>query len=171
MIPAWIDFLDALSERIGRLVAWLSAAMVLIATAVVMLRYGFNLGWVALQETVVMLHGMLFMLGIAYALRHDAHVRVDVLYRRRSPRARAWIDVAGTLLLLWPLCALMFWLSLDYVAAAWRIQESSSQAGGLPGVYIYKTLLLVMPVLTALQGLVLVARNIMTIRTGVERSS
>ena len=124
--------LDGFAELTGRLVSWLTLAMVLVTLGVVILRYAFDIGSIALQESITYMHAVVFMLGAAYTLKHDGHVRVDIFYRQRTPRVRAWIDLLGTLLLLMPVCALIFFSSLDYVTSSWVIQEGSRQAGGFP---------------------------------------
>lgn len=144
--------LDGLAEQTGRVLSWLTLAMVLVTFAVVVLRYAFDSGSIALQEVITYLHAILFMLCAAYTLRHDAHVRVDIFYQRWSPRTRAWIDLLGTLLLLAPVCIFIIVASLDYVSVAWSIREGSREAGGLDGVYLLKTAIPVMAVLLLLQG-------------------
>ena len=144
--------LDGFAELTGRLVSWLTLAMVLVTLGVVILRYAFDIGSIALQESITYMHAVVFMLGAAYTLKHDGHVRVDIFYRQRTPRVRAWIDLLGTLLLLMPVCALIFFSSLDYVASSWVIQEGSRQAGGLDGVYLLKTTIPLMALLLFLQG-------------------
>ncbi|NKN31853.1 TRAP transporter small permease subunit [Marichromatium bheemlicum] len=146
-------------RRIGELVAWLTLAMVLVTFTVVILRYVFDLGWIALQESITYLHGVMFMLAIAYTFGANGHVRVDILYQRWSRRTRAWIDLGGTLLLLLPVCGFILWLGWDYVGESWRVREASREAGGLPGVYLLKTLILVMPALLLAQGLCYALRN------------
>ena len=128
-----ITVIDTLNEWIGKSVAWLTLAMVLVTFIVVILRYAFNLGWIALQESVNYMYAVLFMLGIGYTLKHDAHVRVDIFYQRLSPAHRAWVDLIGTLLLLLPVTLFILWSSWSYVSASWAITEPSSQTGGLPG--------------------------------------
>lgn len=128
--------------------------MVLIMSLVVLTRYGFDSNSIALQESVTYLHGTLFMLAAAYTLRHDGHVRVDIFYREFSPRAKAWVNCLGTLVFLWPLCAFIFFSSLHYVSESWRVWESSDQPGGLPGVFLLKTLIPTMAVLLGMQGLI-----------------
>ncbi len=147
-----IKQIDGLSELIGRSIAWLTLAMVFVTCLVVLARYLFNLGSVGLQESVIYMHGAVFMLGIAYTLKHNAHVRVDVFYEGFSRRTRALIDLAGTLLLLIPVAGFILWSSLDYVSFSWELMESSAQPGGLPGVYLLKSLIPVMAVLLLLQG-------------------
>ena len=144
--------LDRFAEATGRLIAWLTLAMVLITFAVVVLRRVFESGSIALQESVTYLHAMVFMLAAAYTLKHDGHVRVDIFYQRFSVRTRAWVDLLGTLLLLFPVCLFMLFASLDYVASSWSIQEGSREAGGLDAVFILKTTIPVMAVLLLLQG-------------------
>jgi TRAP-type mannitol/chloroaromatic compound transport system permease small subunit len=96
------DRIDAVIRHIGEWVAWLSLAMVLVTFAVVLLRYAFDIGSIALQESVTYMHAVLFMLGIAYTLGRNGHVRVDIFYERLSRRGRARVDLIGTLLLLIP---------------------------------------------------------------------
>lgn len=151
--------IEDLIRRLGEAVAWLSVLMVLVTFAVVVLRYAFDAGSIALQESVTYMHAALFMLGIAYALGRDGHVRVDIFYHRMSARGRAWVDLLGTLLLLVPVCALIFWLGWDYVVESWRLREASREAGGIPAVYLLKSLIMVMPALLFVQGLAVAARN------------
>lgn len=147
------DRIDAVVREIGEWATWLSLAMVLATFAVVLLRYAFDVGSIALQESVIYMHAVLFMLGMAYTLGRNGHVRVDILYERLSRRARARVDLIGTLLLLIPVCVLIIWLGWAYVAESWRVQEASREAGGIPAVYLLKTLILIMPVLLLAQGL------------------
>ena len=144
--------LDRFAEATGRLIAWLTLGMVLITFAVVVLRRGFESGSIALQESVTYLHAMVFMLAAAYTLKHDGHVRVDIFYQQFSARTRAWVDLLGTLLLLFPVCLFILFASLEYVAASWSILEGSREAGGLDGVFLLKTVIPVMAVLLLLQG-------------------
>ena len=156
-----IGAIDCLNEWIGRSVAWLTFAMVLVSFTIVVLRYGFNAGWIAMQDSVKFMHALVFMLGAAYTLRHDEHVRVDILYQRMSDKARAWIDVLGTLFLLFPVSAFTLWSSWDYVGDAWAIRESSRDSGGLEGVYLLKTSIPIMAALLIVQGTAQCLRNLM----------
>lgn len=152
-LAALAGAIDAISEWSGRGIAWLTLFMVAITFLVVVLRYLFNLGWIAMQESVIYLHALVFMLGAAYTLKHEGHVRVDIFYRTMSARGRAWVDLLGTLLLLLPVCGFIFWISLDYVLSSWSLLEGSREAGGLPWVYLLKTALLLMPALLIVQGI------------------
>jgi TRAP-type mannitol/chloroaromatic compound transport system permease small subunit len=147
------DRLDRISTAIGRATAWLGLALVLVTFLVVLLRYLFNSGSIAMQESALYLHATLFMLGAAWTLKIDGHVRVDVLYRHFSTRGKAAADLLGTLVFLLPTCAFLLWISLDYVEAAWRVHESSPEAGGLPFVYLLKTLIPLTALLLIVQGI------------------
>ena len=161
--------IDRLSDGLGHAVAWLTLFMVLLTFLVVLLRYGFDTGWIALQESVTWLHACVFMLGASYALRRDSHVRVDIFYQKFSPRGRAWVDLLGSLLLLLPVCLFIFYASWDYVAESWEIGEGSAETGGLPALYLLKSLLLLMPALLILQGLAHALRAATLLRHGGER--
>ena len=156
-------FLDAVSRRTGQAIAWLTLALGLAGTAVVVLRYAFDTGFIWMQESLTWMHALTFMLGAAYTLEADEHVRVDVFYRGWSVRTRAVVDLLGTLLFLLPLCAFLLWASYPYVAGAWRIAERSREAGGLPALYLLKTAIPAMAVLLALQGVSGALRCIVTL--------
>lgn len=147
------SLIDALNEWVGRLVAWLTLAAVLVTFVVVVLRYGLSWGSIALQESITYLHALVFMAGAAYTMKHDDHVRVDIFYREMSPRRRAWVNLLGTLLLLLPVCGFILYESWDYVLDAWRRLEGSRETGGLPLVFVLKSFIPLMAVLLGLQGL------------------
>ena len=141
-----------LVSLIGRAVAWLTLVMVLLTFFIVVLRYGFNLGWIWLQESLSYIHAMVFMLAAAWAWQTDDHVRVDIYYRKRSVRQKAIINLIGTVLFLLPVCAFLMIDSWGYVATSWAGKEGSREAGGLEFVYLQKTLILLMPALLLLQA-------------------
>jgi TRAP-type mannitol/chloroaromatic compound transport system permease small subunit len=152
--------LDGITDLTGRTVAWLTLAMVGVTCAVVVIRYVFDAGTIALQESVIYMHALVIMLGIPYALRHGAHVRVDIVYQRLSERARAVIDLVGAVFFLLPFCGFVIVSSLDYVQFTWSLQESSAEPGGLPGVFLVKTLIPVMAAALGLQGIAEIARSV-----------
>lgn len=162
-LEGFVRFVDSLNERIGRGVAWLTLAMVLITFGVVILRYVYAIGWVWLQESYVWLHGVVFMVGAGYTLLHNGHVRVDVIYRPGSARYKAIVDLLGSLLLLMPLIVLIAIVSYDYVFDSWMRLEESREAGGLPGLFLLKSVLLVFCALLGLQGLSLAARSVLVL--------
>ena len=138
---------------IGALCGLCTVAVVVLTFGLVVLRYAFDTGSIATQELVLHLNAAAFLLGGAYALVRDAHVRVDILQQRWSPRTQRNAELAGLALLLLPFCAVLFWVSLDYVAASWSLREGSRESGGLPGLYLVKSLIPAAAVLLALAGL------------------
>ena len=164
VLAALVQRIDRLNEAVGRTVAWLSLAMVLIAGFVVVARYGFAWGRVWLQESYVWLHGILFMLGAGYTLRHDAHVRVDIFYRPAGARFKAWVDLLGSLLLLAPVILVVAALSWPYVLHSWLGLEASREAGGLPGLFLLKTVIVLFCGLILAQGAALGGRSFLVLR-------
>lgn len=164
----WITAVQRCLAALGRWAAWLMLALVLLTFLAALLRKGFSLSPVALQDATIYLHALGLALGFAYTLQIDGHVRVDVFYQRFSPRAKARTNALGTLLLLLPSCAVIFWTSLPYVAASWRSLEGSLEAGGLPGLFLVKTLIPLFAVLLALQGMVMTLREWLGQRCGGE---
>ncbi len=148
----------------GRTVSWLLLALVLVTFSVVVLRYGFNLGWVWLQELIVYLHSAVFLLAIAWAFQRDEHVRVDIFYRDKSPRHQAWVNLLGTTLLVVPFSFYLLIMAWDYVTASWSVMEGSREAGGLDYVYLLKSAMLLLPVLLLLQACDTIPRCISRIR-------
>ena len=145
--------IDRLNQALGRAVAWLTLAMALAVAAIVLLRYAFGQNTILIQEVVGYLHGLVLMLGMAYTLKENGHVRVDIFHSGRSPRWRGLVDLFGHLFLLLPVAGLVLATSLPYAVNAWRILEGSSEVGGLPAVFVLKTLIPVMGALLFLQGL------------------
>lgn len=158
-----VRIIDSFTEMLGKLISWLTLLMVLLTFTIVVLRYGFNLGWIAMQESVLYFHGIVFMLGAAYTLKHDGHVRVDIFYQNFSLIQKVWVNLIGGLVLLMPVCFFIFFISINYVLAAWQIMERSSEAGGLPLVYLNKTLILTLAVTMFFQGLAEVLRNLLVV--------
>ena len=163
---ASLNRLDRFSSMTGKITAWLTLAMVIITVVVVVMRYVFDAGMIWLQESVIWMHAAVFMLGAAYTLLHEEHVRVDIFYRKMSTRRRAWIDLLGVIFFLLPLCGFLAYVSIDFAAASWSMQESSREPGGMPYPYIpiLKSIVVAMPVAVALQGVSLLLRSLAHIR-------
>ena len=151
---------------LGRAVAWLTVCMILATVAVVLMRYVFDAGQIWLQESVVWMHAAVFMLGAANTLRAEQHVRVDIFYRTMSRRRRAWVDLVGVVLFLMPVCIFLGWKSFDFVTQSWSIHEASREPGGLPYPFIplLKSVLLLMPITVALQGVSMLLKSLQTLR-------
>ena len=156
--------IEKINEKIGRFVAWFTLLIVFITFIVVILRYVFDIGSIAFQESTTYFHAFVFMLGAAYTLKHDGHVRVDIFYRKMSITKRAWVDLIGTLLLLFPVCIFITYSSWDYVFTSWDLFEESGEAGGLAYVYILKSALLLMPILLMLQGAAIIMKSLILIK-------
>lgn len=157
-------WLAAPSRWIEPLLAWATVVLVLFTFALVGARYLFAFGSIAGQELTLWIHASVFMLGAAVALRTGKHVRVDVFYQRAGPRAQAWIDLAGLVLLVLPFAVFMGWISLDYVRASWQIGEASREPGGLPALYLLKSLIPATAALLILQALAECAKAIAQLR-------
>ena len=152
-------FIDSINEHIGKAISWLTLIMVLVMFGIVVMRYVFNEGSIAVQESVMYMHALVFMLGAAFTLKRDGHVRVDIFYNKMSKRSKSLVNLIGNLLLLLPVCIFIFWSSWDYVTEAWRIKESSREAGGLPWIYLLKTSILIMAALLILQAIANMLRD------------
>ena len=161
-----LDALDRISIVSGRITAWLTLVMVIVTGIIVVMRYVFDAGAVWLQESVVWMHAVVFMVGAAYTLQQDEHVRVDIFYRDMSRRRRAWVDLVGTLLFLLPLCGFLGYKAWDFVAVSWQLGESSREPGGMPYPFVplLKSVLLVMPLLLGVQGAAMLVRSLQVIR-------
>lgn len=161
LIKKAISIFDGITEAIGRTASWCSIFMVVVTFYIVVTRYVFSSGSIAVQESVIYLNALLFLLTSAYTLKHDGHVRVDIFYGPADKRYKAWVNLLGGLFLLLPVTLFILLVSWDYVAAAWRIRETSPEANGIPYVYLLKTLIIVMTVLVILQGLTEILRNLL----------
>ena len=162
-LASYTIFISAINRLVGQVFSWLSLGIVLVCFTVVVERYLFSTSQIWMQDLYVWLSGAMFMALSAYALMRDEHVRVDIFYRRVSNRQKAWHDLFGVLTCLLPFCLLVWTYALPYVQRAWRLHEGSPNTGGMPGFYILKTFILVFVVLTALQGLAMLCRSILTL--------
>jgi len=167
-VPRIVAAIEGFAEMTGRMVSWLTLALGLAGFLVVVMRYAFDSGYIWMQETLTWMHAMVFMLGAAYTLKHDDHVRVDVIYRSLSVRTRAAIDLAGTVLFLLPLCGYLVYETLPYVEASVRFGERSREAGGLPALFLLKAIIPLMAVLLTIQGIALALKCIAVLRRPAE---
>jgi len=140
--------------------------MVVLTSIIVVMRYVFDAGLIWMQESVTWMHAAVFMVGAAYTLLHEEHVRVDIFYRKMSERWRAIVDLLGVVFFLLPLCGFLALMAYDFAAAAWSIHETSREPGGLPYpmIPLLKSIVIVMPVAVALQGVSMLMRSITIIR-------
>jgi len=154
------QYIDDFIDLIGRAVSWLSLFMVLGTCLIVLLRYGFDSGSIAMQEAINYMHAMVFLIGASYTLKYNEHVRVDIFYAAFSARKKAIFDTLGYIFILMPVMIFIFWVSWQYVADSWQVHESSREAGGLAGVYLLKSFILIMPLLLLLQAIAKILQSI-----------
>jgi TRAP-type mannitol/chloroaromatic compound transport system permease small subunit len=160
------NLLDRTSIATGKLASWLTLLMVVVTFVVVVMRYVFDAGAVWLQESVVWMHAVVFMIGAAYTLQQEEHVRVDIFYRNMTERRRALVDLVGVALFLLPLSVFLAIKAWDFVLVSWQLREGSREPGGLPYPFVplLKTVLLVMPAGLALQGVSMLLRAVAVVR-------
>ena len=159
-------WLDRIVELSGRIAAWTGFLLVVVMAGNVLMRYAFRTGSVALQELEWHLMAPVALLCIAYAIKHDGHVRVDILYGRLGARARQWVDLVSTLLAL-ALCVIIVKLSIPYVMQSYRIGEGSPDPGGLPYRFLLKAVIPAGFVLLGVQSLASVLRAIIPLLSPV----
>ena len=155
---------DRVTRRIGRTVMWLLLAMALVQFGVVVLRYVFGINFIFMQESITYMHGAVFLLAGGYALLTDDHVRVDIFYREANPRRKAMVDLAGTYLLLFPVCLLLVWTASAYVARSWAVGEGSNESSGIQALFLLKSFIPAYAVLLMMAGYVTVSRAVATLR-------
>jgi len=163
---ATLNGIDRISRFSGRLTAWLTFLMVIATAVIVAMRYVFDAGLIWLQESVIWMHATVFMVGAAYTLLHEEHVRVDIFYRNMTARRRAITDLLGVVVFLLPFCGFLAFKAYDFAAVSWSIHESSREPGGMPYpmIPILKSMVMVMPAGVALQGISLLLRSLATLR-------
>jgi len=157
-----------MNDRIGLVIRWLVLVMVLIGAINAVVRYfarsqKWALNLTPATEAQWYLFSVIFLLGAAYGLNHDVHVRVDVMYERMSAKTQAWIDLCGTLVFLIPFSVLMLYVSYPAVRISWVVREMSPDPGGLPR-YPIKALILVSFVLLLLQAISQIVKQVDVIR-------
>jgi TRAP-type mannitol/chloroaromatic compound transport system permease small subunit len=159
--------IDAFNDSVGRAVSWLTLVMVLVTVVIVVLRYGFDTGFIWMQESVRFMHSFVFLLCAAYTLLHNGHVRVDVLYSNMSERRKAMVDIFGSLVFLIPVCVIIILFSRNYVLNSWAEWEGSLEERGLHAVYLLKTCIWIFAATMIAQSLSRIIHGIAIIR-GVE---
>ena len=137
---------NSLMEKYGAFLSWATFAMVFFTFVTVVTRNVFNVVWIPVQELAIYCHALALMMGMVYAWHHDKHVRVDVFYQNFSAHRKRKINIFGTVFLLMPMMGFIIWSCWHYVIDAWLRLEGSGETGGLPTVFLFKTLLLLMPI-------------------------
>ncbi len=155
--------IDRLNDRLGSAIQWIALVMLVIGAFNAIARYtdqytGMSLSSNAYLDLQWYLFSLIFLMGSAYGLNHDYHVRVDVMYARLGRRGRAWIDLIGSVLFLVPFAGVMLWVSWGPVVRGWAILETSADPGGLPR-YPIRTVILVSFFLLLLQAISQIVKN------------
>lgn len=153
MLANVCQIIDKTNAFIGKIVAYGTLLMAVIMFSVVLLRYGFNLGWIAMQESITYLHAAVFLLGSAYTYQQNGHVRVDVFYRRFSAKTKTRIDLFGCLFFMLPVSLYIAIACWPYVMESWQLLEGSREPGGLPFLYVLKSFLLIFAISMVLQSI------------------
>ena len=160
LVKSIIQLIDLINEWAGRSVSWLLVIMVLNVFFVVVLRYIFSYGAIWMQELYVWNHSIVFLLGAGYTLLHNGHVRIDLIYRTASLKYKSIIDIIGSIIFALPVIYCIFLKSLPMVQRSWGVLEKSAEAGGLPGLFLFKSVLLVFCILFGLQFISLALKNL-----------
>jgi len=161
--------IDVLNEWVGRGVAWVTLLLVLVIFVDVVMRYMFRTSFVFTQELEWHLFAFIFLIGAGYTLLHDGHVRVDIIYQRLSPNAKAWVNLIGVLVFLFPGCVMIIVTSFKFVYTSWSIMEGSPDPGGIPFRFIVKGTIPAGFCLLLLQGTSLGIHSLLQI-LGVEKA-
>ena len=162
-LALFVTAVGRLNTWVGRLFAWLTFVSLLLCFIVVVQRYVFSTTYLWMQDLYVWVNGAMFMAVAGYTLLIDGHVRVDILYRPLSLRGKALCDIAGVLLFLLPFCSVLWIWSFEYVQRSWLFREGSANPGGMPGLFVLKTFILVFVVLVALQGIAMALRSVLVL--------
>lgn len=158
--------IDHAIKVIGNAVSWLTLIMTVITFLIVILRYVFNIGSIWMQESLVWMHSAIFLLGAAYTLKLDEHVRVDIFYRSFSPKQKSLVNIIGAIFFALPVCIFLLIVTGDFVSSSWLVKEISRDAGGLlyPAIPLLKSMLLIMPLLIIFQIISILCKEFTKIR-------
>ena len=135
-------FLDRINTYIGYLCGIFAFSMVIVVFSVVVLRYGFSIGFIWMQEIYDWLHSFIFMMGSGFTYLANEHVRIDVFYRDASAKYKATVDILGNIFLLIPFLYIIWKFSFPFVYRSFLMNEVSREAGGMPALYILKSAIL-----------------------------
>jgi len=159
-----IRLIDTLNDRVGKTVSWLTTILVWVICFDVLLRYLFNVSFAGLFEMEWHIFSLIFLLGAAYTLKDDKHVRVDVFYSRFSEKGKAWVNLIGSLIFLIPFCIVVISSSIPFVWNSFTIMEGSPDPGGLPFRFIVKSAIPIGFSLLLLQAIAFSLKSILTIQ-------
>ncbi|MEM8914304.1 MAG: TRAP transporter small permease subunit [Pseudomonadota bacterium] len=158
--------LERINEIVGEITAILSVLLVLNVFLVAFLRYAFGFGEIWMQELYVWIHATIFLAGAGYTLRHEGHVRIDLFYASANLRYRAIVNTLGCIFLGLPLVYVLGTKAWPMIVRSWQSLEKSAEVGGMPALYIFKSLILVFCVCLGIQLIVLLVRSIAILVSG-----
>lgn len=160
---ALMRYINGLNKLIGNAFSWLSLGIVLVCFTVVFERYVFGTTRLWAQDLYVWLNGAMFTAVAGYTLYRNDHVRVDIFYRGASPRRKAIADLIGVTVFLLPFMFVVYTYCLPFVRRSWNLYEHSANVGGMPGLFILKSFIIVFAVLVALQGISMICRSVLVL--------
>jgi TRAP-type mannitol/chloroaromatic compound transport system permease small subunit len=163
LIIAGASLIDKLNETLGKIISWAALGLILTQFALVLIHYIFHETSIFMQESLLYMHSLIFLGGAGYTLLHNGHVRVDVAYSHFSPKAKAYVNLIGCIIFLFPVCGFIGYYAWPYVVSSWDVLESSQELGGIPAVFILKSFILLFSFNMMLQGLSIILNSILTI--------
>tara|TARA_Y100000590_G_scaffold13842_2_gene16680 strand:+ start:9718 stop:10218 length:501 start_codon:yes stop_codon:yes gene_type:complete len=155
-------FLDNFIEKVGYGTSFLVVVMVFLVTLTLFLRYVLSIGSVALQESIMYLHAIFFMIGISFAIKENAHVKIDILSNKFNSKQKNVVFIAGLIFFMIPFSLFVIFISIDMVSNSWEVMEQSSEAGGLNLVYLLKSVIPLTGFLIFLQSISELIKNIIS---------
>lgn len=156
--------IDAINEWIGRITAWSALLLVFVQFGIVIINYLYSEGSIAVQESLTYMHSLLFLGAAGYTLLHNGHVRVDIFYSKMAERKKAYVNLIGSLFILFPVLIMIGVYAWPYVGQSWDIMEGSTESSGLQFVYLLKTMILLFVASTFIQGVSISIHSLLTIR-------
>lgn len=155
--------IDAVNELIGRAISWSALFLVFVQFGIVIINYLYSEGSIAVQESLTYMHSLLFLGAAGYTLLHNGHVRVDVFYGKMNEKTRAFINLFGSLFILFPVLIIIGIYAWPYVSQSWSIMEGSTESSGLHLVYLLKSMILLFVASMFIQGVSISVHSILTI--------
>ena len=156
--------IDTINEVIGKTVSWAALCLVFAQFGIVMINYLYSEGSIAVQESLTYMHSLLFLGAAGYTLLHNGHVRVDIFYSKMEKKKKAYVNLVGSLVILFPVLIIIGVYAWPYVSQSWDIMEGSPESSGLHLVFLLKSMILLFVVSTFVQGISISVHSILTIR-------
>lgn len=162
-LRSFASFVDRINAAIGRHLSWMVWLVAAVCAVVVVLRYVFLISFTWMQELYVWIHAIVFLAGASFAMLINAHVRVDIFYNKWPLKTRAVVEILGAIAFTLPWMIVLAFVSWPFVLDSWKILEGSAQPNGMPGVFLFRTMLLVFCALMTLQCLAIIARGLLVL--------